>query len=107
MGYVGRCDRSDLPAEYASWYSPPDRILKEFYLIGSFQPVDGLIYSQNGVVQCEEGQSLNPRQIITMNWLAENVIGCIPEAEELTDEAQALLKLQGVRVDENACTEAK
>jgi len=81
--------------------------LKSSISSGSFQPFDGLIYSQNGVVQCEEGQSLNPRQIITMNWLAENVIGCIPEAEELTDEAQALLKLQGVRVDENVCTEAK
>lgn len=81
--------------------------LKSSISSGSFQPFDGLIYSQNGGVQCEEGQSLNPRQIITMNWLAENVVGRIPEAEELTDEAQALLKLQGVRVDESGRTEGK
>lgn len=81
--------------------------LKSAISSGSFQPFDGLIYSQNGVVQCEEGQSLNPRQIITMNWLAENVIGRIPDAEELTEEAQALLKLQGVRVDESTRTEER
>ncbi len=81
--------------------------LKNSISSGSFQPFDGLIYSQNGVVQCGEGESLNPRQIITMNWLAENVVGRIPEAEELTDEAQALLKLQGVRIDESMHTEEK
>lgn len=81
--------------------------LKSSISSGSFQPFDGLIYSQNGVIQCEEGQSLNPRQIITMNWLAENVVGRIPEAEELTDEAQVLLKLQGVRVDESGRMEEK
>jgi basic membrane protein A len=40
-----------------------------------------------------------------MNWLAENVIGRIPEAEELTDDAQRLLQLQGVHVDEEQHTE--
>ena len=40
-----------------------------------------------------------------MNWLAENVIGRIPEAEELTDDAQRLLQLQGVHVDEEQRTE--
>ena len=81
--------------------------LKSSIRSGSFQPFDGLIYSQNGVIQCEEGRSLQPKQIITMNWLAENVIGRIPEPEELTDEAQALLRLQGVRVDESKHTGEK
>ena len=80
--------------------------LKSSIRAGSFHPFDGLIYSQNGVIQCKEGESLGPQEIITMNWLAENVIGRIPEPEELTQEAQALLKLQGVHVDEGGHTEA-
>ncbi len=74
--------------------------LKHSIRAGSFHPFDGLIYSQNGKIQCEEGGSLSAEQIISMDWLAENVIGEIPPFEELTDEAQALVRLQGVRVDE-------
>ena len=33
---------------------------------------------------------------MTMNWLAENVIGRIPEYTELNDEAKSLVRLQGV-----------
>lgn len=74
--------------------------LKTSIRAGSFQPFDGMIYSQNGIIQCEEGSRLEPEEIITMDWLAENVIGRIPEFEELTEEAQALLQLQGIKMDE-------
>ena len=40
-----------------------------------------------------------------MNWLAENVVGRIPEFDELTEAAQALVKLQGVKVEETTDTE--
>ena len=36
-----------------------------------------------------------------MDWLAENVVGVIPEFEELTEEAQSLVRLQGVKAGEN------
>lgn len=36
-----------------------------------------------------------------MDWLAENVVGVIPKFEELTEEAQSLVRLQGIMVDEN------
>ncbi len=70
--------------------------LKSSIRAGSFHPFDGLIYSQNGVIQCQEGQSLSPEDIVSMNWLAENVIGRIPEYTELNDEAKSLVRLQGV-----------
>lgn len=79
--------------------------LKSSIRAGSFHPFDGLIYSQNGVIRCKEGESLGPDAILTMNWLAENVIGSVPEPEELTDEARTLQKLQGADVDENSHTE--
>lgn len=79
--------------------------LKSSIRASSFHPFDGLIYSQNGVIRCKEGESLGPDAILTMNWLAENVIGSVPEPDELTDEARTLQKLQGADVDENSHTE--
>lgn len=75
--------------------------LKKSIRAGDFHPFDGLIYSQNGIIRCEVGSSLTPQQIITMDWLAENVVGKIPKLDELTEEAQGLVRLQGVKVDEN------
>ena len=81
--------------------------LKSSIRAGSFQPFDGLIYSQGGVVQCKEDESLSPQEIITMNWLAENVVGRIPDFDELTPEAQSLVRLQGVKLDDNEDAEDK
>lgn len=75
--------------------------LKNSIRAGAFHPFDGPIYAQEGVLRCKEGESLEPDDIITMDWLAENVMGRIPELEELTEEAQALVRLQGIKVDEN------
>ena len=41
-------------------------------------------------------QDISPENIATMDWLVENVIGDIPKFDELTEEAQALVRLQGV-----------
>ena len=44
-------------------------------------------------------------EIITMNWLAENVVGKLPEFDELTEEAQSLVRLQGLTIYDNAVME--
>ena len=72
---------------------------------GSFHPFDGLIYSQNGIVRCTSRESLSPEEIVTMNWLAENVEGHIPAAEEMTEEAQELMKFQGIVPEKKEGTE--
>jgi len=79
--------------------------LKNSIRSGSFQPFVGTIYSQDGTVQCEEEQRLSPEEIITMNWLAENVVGKLPEFDELTEEAQSLVRLQGLTIYDNAVME--
>lgn len=79
--------------------------LKKSICAGSFQPFDGIIYSQEGIVQSSEDMHMTPENIVTMNWLAENVVGRIPELEELTPEGQELVGLQGVRIEENVNTE--
>lgn len=75
--------------------------LKNSIRAGAFHPFDGPIYGQGGVVRCEKGKSLEAEEIITMDWLAENVIGKIPELDELTDEARELVEFQGIKVDES------
>ena len=79
--------------------------LKNSIRSGSFQPFVGTIYSQDGTVQCEEEERLSPEEIITMNWLAENVVGKLPEFDELTEEAQSLVRLQGLTIYDNAVME--
>ena len=34
---------------------------------------------------------------MTMDWLAENVIGSIPTKEELTETAEPVIKQQGIK----------
>lgn len=74
---------------------------------GSFQPFDSDTYAQNGVRQISKDKRLTPEEIITMNWLAENVVGRIPEMDDLTAEAQDLVRLQGIIGAEEPGTEAK
>ena len=42
-------------------------------------------------------EELGLMDIIEMNWLANNIIGEIPPIEAFKEEAQALIRLQGVK----------
>lgn len=70
--------------------------MKESIKKGTFLPFSGTIVAQDGTVKCEDGTSLSPEEIITMNWLVENVVGVIPKTEELTREAQKLVEILGL-----------
>ena len=65
-----------------------------------FNPFSGILYSQTGVVQGEPDRILSPEEIMTMDWLAENVIGSIPKKEELKEEAKPVIEQQGVQKKE-------
>ncbi len=67
---------------------------------GEFNPFSGVLYSQNGIVQPDPEKSLQPEEIMTMDWLAENVIGSIPKKEELKEQAAPVVRQQGVREKE-------
>ncbi|MCI9593083.1 MAG: BMP family ABC transporter substrate-binding protein [Lachnospiraceae bacterium] len=75
--------------------------LKNSIRSGSFQPFDGDTYSRDGIRRCRENQKLTPEEIVTMNWLVENVVGSVPDLAELTDEAKDLVRLQGIKLEEN------
>ena len=61
-----------------------------------FNPFSGILYSQTGVMQDDPGASMLPEEIMTMDWLAENVIGSIPKKEELKEQAEPVIKQQGI-----------
>ncbi len=63
---------------------------------GEFNPFSGILYSQTGVVQDDAGRSMTPEEIMSIDWLAENVIGTIPTTDELTKQAEPVIKQQGV-----------
>lgn len=75
--------------------------LKSSIRAGAFHPFDGPIYAQGGILQCKAGESLEAEEIITMDWLAENVVGKIPKLDELTEDAKELVEFQGIIVDES------
>ena len=63
---------------------------------GSFSPFEGVIRRQDGSTVGEEGKWLPLEEIITMDYLAGNVIGSVPRAEELSPEGQSLLEIMGI-----------
>ena len=74
-------------------------LLKNAICRGEFHPFEGILTDQEGIVRCADGEILSPEQIVTMDWLAENVVGRIPLPEELTDEAKEVVQIHGTRKD--------
>ena len=75
-------------------------LLKKNFYTESFNPFSGILYSQTGIIQNEPEESLSAKDIITMDWLAENVIGAIPSPEELAESAQPVINQQGLETAE-------
>lgn len=68
----------------------------QFIAEGSFHPFEGKMRDQNGKIHGTDGETLEVEELVTMDWLYENVIGRIPEQSELEEGAGELLKLQGL-----------
>lgn len=55
-------------------------------------PFDGYVKDQNGVLRSQDDGYVSTNDIVTMDWLLDNIIGEIPSAEKLTQAAQNLIK---------------
>jgi len=75
-------------------------LLKSTICSDVFNPFSGILYSQTGIVESDPDRSMSPEEIMTMEWLAENVIGAIPKKEELKEQAEPVVKQQGVKQTE-------
>lgn len=71
-------------------------LLRDTISTGKFNPFSGILYSQEGIVQDDPGKSLSPEEIVTMDWLAENVIGDIPKEDELKEQSKPVILQQGI-----------
>ena len=63
---------------------------------GAFSPFEGELRDQNGVLRCEADRRLTPAEILCMDYLADNIVGTLPETDELIDSARPLVRLQGI-----------
>ncbi len=61
-----------------------------------FEPFSGILKDQNGIVRNDGNHELTPEEIIKMDWLLDNVIGNIPDISELEENAQLIVKEQGI-----------
>ena len=71
--------------------------LRAGILNGSVSPFSGELHSQDACIRKAEEAPLSGREIITMNWLNENVEGSLPDPEELTPKAKAFVEASGVK----------
>jgi basic membrane lipoprotein Med (substrate-binding protein (PBP1-ABC) superfamily) len=71
-------------------------LLKKTISSGNYNPFSGVLYSQEGIAQKDADKTMTPEEIITMDWLVENVIGFIPGMDDLIDKAKPVVLLQGI-----------
>lgn len=70
--------------------------LKQGISAGVVNPFSGILSSRNGKVTQSEDSVLTPEQILKIDWLADNVIGSVPEFSQLTVEEQTRMRFQGL-----------
>ena len=86
-----------LPAGTQKLISVMTNLIRE----GTITPFSGKLTSQNGVVRNEDDGAMLHEDILKMDWLAENIVGMLPTAEDLVDEARTVVALQGVDTPES------
>lgn len=71
-------------------------IYRKALINGTFHPFDGELRSREGVVQEASSGEFTSEEIITMDWLNDNVIGEIPSADKLTDAGKSAVRISGI-----------
>ena len=69
-------------------------IVKGQMYVDYFNPFWGTFLRQDKTVAGEKDKGLSPEEIIMMDYLADGVIGSIPDNRELTDAARERIELQ-------------
>ncbi|MBR5420389.1 MAG: BMP family ABC transporter substrate-binding protein [Lachnospiraceae bacterium] len=60
-------------------------------------PLIGPVYAQDGSLKCEDGQVITAKDAVNIDWLAENIIGELPDISQLKEEAVELVSIQGIK----------
>lgn len=63
---------------------------------GAFSPFEGELRDQSGTLRSTADRRLTPAEILCMDYLADNIVGTLPQLDELIESAQPLVRLQGI-----------
>ena len=79
--------------------------LKAGVISGRVSPFQGEIHSQTGLISGKGDRALSDHDIITMNWLNDNVIGTIPNYQDLNEAGRRVAAVIGVKKDKDENTD--
>ena len=74
-------------------------LLKKDIVNGSLDPFCAEIRDRSGALRCDGITALTPEEIMSMDWLCENVDGEIPDFEDILPRSRDLVRLLGVYRD--------
>lgn len=74
--------------------------LRRAIIEGTLEPFCAEMHSQTGIIHTADEPSLTREEILTMDWLNDNVIGEIPPVEALNESSQSMAAVTGVQKDE-------
>ena len=57
-------------------------VLKHNYKTGQFHTFTDQMYAQGHILKEKKGETLSPEEVIEMDWLADNVVGTIPQPDD-------------------------
>ena len=64
---------------------------------GNLNPFSGELHSQKGIVQeADSTVRLSNEEIVTMDWLNDNVVGSLPVKAALSESGKKAIKTSGV-----------
>lgn len=71
--------------------------LRRLIISDAANPFEGEIHTQTGILKGPDSPALTDNEIITMDWLCDNVIGEIPDTWELDDFIKKTVMISGVK----------
>ncbi|HAG69145.1 MAG TPA: BMP family ABC transporter substrate-binding protein [Lachnospiraceae bacterium] len=71
-------------------------IYKKAIVTEIIHPFDGELHSQNGLVKAADAPPLTNEEIVSMDWLNDNVKGGFPALSELTEAGKRSVKYSGI-----------
>lgn len=71
-------------------------VMKEHMSEGHFNPFSTQMKDQNGNIKNEDDHTMDPEDIVKMDWLMDNIIGTIPQYEDFMDDSKRIISLHGI-----------
>ena len=67
---------------------------------GTLDPFYRKIYAQDGSLKNDGSRGFTPDELLHMDWLCENVDGCIPEYDQVESFAKPIIRALGIHRDQ-------